>query len=82
MISFEFADDHPSTSNYQLEYEFHFELNMIHIKVISMDKQYPAYWQCKFYLTDHKIGWLPVHPQISQEAQEYMQRIYDLRVFW
>jgi hypothetical protein len=73
-----------------LRYEFEFESYefnkdayydaAVWIRIYRLD--IPAKWNMVVFIKDAQFQWLPVWPEISDEAKNYISRIYKQKAFW
>ena len=71
-----------------LEYQFHFEPfeeeayydAKAVIRIVRVD--YPAYWNVNVDIKDGIILWGFEWPPISDEAKNFINRVYKLKAFW
>jgi hypothetical protein len=87
LLSFEFSELEKNIHNQLLKYEFRFESYydkyydaVVHIRIIRTD--FPAAWSRSVNIKDSKFEWLPTWPPMSPEAEQYIERIYKLRLFF
>lgn len=84
---FEFSESEKNIHGQLLKYEFSFESYedkyydaVVHLTIIRID--FPASWTRTVTIKDSKFDWLATWPPMSDDAKNYVSRIYSMRAFW
>jgi len=84
---FEFTESSKNVHGQLLRYEFYFEAyndkyydGAVFILIRRID--FPAEWRHGLNIKDGSIQYLSGWPSMSNEAKDYMDRVYKLKMFW